>query len=186
MSEIWLPVVGYEGYYSISNQGRIRSEDRIVHYPDKRRSRLQPGRILKPGKVRGDYLHVVLSVNGHKKDVRIHQVVMEAFEGPMPEGSEVLHWDDDPTNNAYSNLRYGSRSDNRHDCIRNGNDHNAKRITCNNGHNNWKSRPGESGRRCATCDRDYHREYKRRWRKHKREQERLNNIEAQLNTQSVA
>lgn len=30
MTEQWLPVVGYEGFYEVSNLGRVRSIDRIV------------------------------------------------------------------------------------------------------------------------------------------------------------
>lgn len=28
--EIWKPVVGYEGYYEVSNKGKVMSLDRIV------------------------------------------------------------------------------------------------------------------------------------------------------------
>ena len=30
MEEIWKDVVGYEGYYQVSNLGRVRSLDRIA------------------------------------------------------------------------------------------------------------------------------------------------------------
>ena len=30
LAETWLPVVGYEGLYEVSDQGRVRSVDRVV------------------------------------------------------------------------------------------------------------------------------------------------------------
>lgn len=38
---------------------------------------------------------------------------MEAFVGPRPFGMEVLHMDDDPTNNQLKNLRYGTHAENQ-------------------------------------------------------------------------
>lgn len=46
-------------------------------------------------------------------------VVLLAFVGPKPPGLCVLHYDDDPTNNILSNLRYGTRADNAQDSLRN-------------------------------------------------------------------
>jgi hypothetical protein len=34
--EFWLPVVGYKGYYEVSNFGNIRSVYRVVPHPTKR------------------------------------------------------------------------------------------------------------------------------------------------------
>ena len=31
IEEVWKPVVGYEGYYEISNLGNVRSVDRIIN-----------------------------------------------------------------------------------------------------------------------------------------------------------
>lgn len=50
--EIWKPVVGYEGYYEVSNKGNVMSLDRIITgkaggiY-------IKKGRMLKPGNSRG-------------------------------------------------------------------------------------------------------------------------------------
>lgn len=53
--ERWLPVVGYEGLYEVSDQGRVRSLSRPGH----------PGRILKPtGAGNGPYWRVDLSRSG--------------------------------------------------------------------------------------------------------------------------
>lgn len=42
----------------------------------------------------------------------IHQIVLEAFCGPCPDGMEVLHGNGIRTDNRLSNLRYGTRSEN--------------------------------------------------------------------------
>jgi hypothetical protein len=46
------------------------------------------------------------------KVFRVHDLVARAFLGPRPEGAEVLHKDGKRNNNAASNLKYGSRSEN--------------------------------------------------------------------------
>lgn len=48
------------------------------------------------------------------------RLVLEAFVGPCPDGMECCHWDDDQNNNVVSNLRWGTKSDNAMDRIRNG------------------------------------------------------------------
>lgn len=35
----WLPVVGWEGYYEVSDQGQVRSVERVVTYRDGRSRR---------------------------------------------------------------------------------------------------------------------------------------------------
>jgi hypothetical protein len=50
----------------------------------------------------------------------VHQLVLEAFVGPKPEGFECCHADDDPTNNRLENLRWDTQCANAADRIRNG------------------------------------------------------------------
>jgi hypothetical protein len=56
-----------------------------------------------------------LTVKLFKKAHWLHRLILEAFQGPCPEGLECLHGDGDPTNNEPSNLRWGTRSENMHD-----------------------------------------------------------------------
>lgn len=46
MSEEWRDVVGYEGLYQVSSEGRVKSLERVVKRKDGRR-RLQKGRFFK-------------------------------------------------------------------------------------------------------------------------------------------
>ena len=127
MTERWLPVVGFEGFYEVSDLGRVRSLDRIItlHRYDGHTgeemwvSYKMKGRILKPElRKNTGYLYVML---GRKTRHRaIHRLVLEAFVGPCPEGQEARHLDDLGAHNELSNLLWGTRADNQHDAIRNG------------------------------------------------------------------
>jgi hypothetical protein len=152
-AERWLPVVGFETHYEISSEGRVRSIPRLVPGGTK-------GRVLKQRMGSGSLRHpyVTLSRNGKPTTKRIHHMVAEAFIGPRPSGLDVLHWDDVPTNNRLSNLRYGDPSENAYDCIRNGNNHYSNIKHCPAGHayteenTRWCMRvDGRRFRRCRTC-----------------------------------
>jgi hypothetical protein len=106
--EEWCPVVGYEGYYEVSSLGRIRS---LHDEPNWRQASKGP-RLLKPRRGSGKYLRVQLSPPKGGKSHRLHRVVAEAFLGPCPEGMECSHEDGNPLNNAVSNLRWRTRSEN--------------------------------------------------------------------------
>ena len=107
MQEVWRPVVGWEGLYSVSDWGRVRSEDRVVpHW--RGGTRLQPGRILIPGSHGYPRLTVVLWGNGKHTTKKVHQLVAAAFLGPCPKGLIVLHGEGGGLDNRASNLSYGT------------------------------------------------------------------------------
>lgn len=66
------------------------------------------------------YLVVKLSKIDGSSQVLIHRLVLEAFVGPCPDGMECRHLDGDRTNNALSNLRWGTPTENQYDRIRHG------------------------------------------------------------------
>jgi len=109
--EKWLPVVGYEGLYEVSNLGRVRSLDRVVdrggHPFDLR------GRTLKP-QIRFGYAIVGLYTSEHSVlRLRIHRLVALAFLGSPPDPESVVnHRDFDKLNNTPANLEYCSNVDN--------------------------------------------------------------------------
>lgn len=120
MSERWLPVVGYEGLYEVSDHGRVRSKDHVVV-----RSNGTPqtitGRIRKAGlALHGGYPALRLARDGVKKNFTVHYLVARAFIGPRPSGKEVAHWDGDPENARLANLRYATPVENDSDKIRHG------------------------------------------------------------------
>jgi hypothetical protein len=67
--------------------------------------------------------HGYLIVHFHNKYIKkhrtVHSLVAEAFIGERPDGLMIRHIDDNPKNNHYSNLCYGTALDNMKDRIRN-------------------------------------------------------------------
>jgi len=113
MNEIWKPVVGWEGLYEVSNQGRVRSLDRTATYNDGI-TRSFKGRVLSPGCVQG-YLQAHLGLGDRKEQRKVHQLVLEAFVGPCPDGCETRHLDGERSNNRLTNLCWGTKIENMAD-----------------------------------------------------------------------
>lgn len=112
--ERWLPVVGYEGFYEISDFGRLRSVDRKARVCG---GDMRPvsGALMTPQPSNG-YLRVMLSNGKGKASVAIHRLVLEAFVGPCPPGMQCRHFPDRTrTNNRLENLSWGTRIENAAD-----------------------------------------------------------------------
>jgi len=110
--EVWRDVPGYEGRYQASDQGRVRSVDhrvRLVTRQAGETTRLVPGRILRPGKLKCGHVTVAL---GKGNSQSVHRIVLLTFVGPCPSGEEGLHLNHTPNDNRLSNLKYGTRSEN--------------------------------------------------------------------------
>lgn len=163
--ERWLPVVGYEGLYEVSDHGRVRSLDRVVYRHDGLPSRRR-GTMRKQERIRGKSTEVRLAVglnkNGRRRMRYVHHLVLEAFVGLRPEGTEACHEDDDSANNHLSNLRWDTHLANMADRARNGIWPFHGRTHCKNGHeftveNTGWHRP--TARKCLTCERAAKRRY---------------------------
>lgn len=127
-SERWQPISGWEGFYSASDSGRIRSEDRVISGKDGRDQRLT-GRLLKQY-LRADGRSSVLLANGDRRQTRlVYHLVLEAFVSQRPIGMEARHLNDIPSDNRLSNLAWGTSSENKQDVIRN-----TGRTSCHRGH----------------------------------------------------
>ncbi len=71
--------------------------------------------------VRGGYLQVALYRDGKPTFRYVHNLVLEAFVGPRPKGMEACHApDNDRTNNAINNLRWGTPKSNGEDKVKHG------------------------------------------------------------------
>lgn len=116
--ENWVPIPNWEGWYEVSDLGRIRSIDRVVKTGSYERH--YKGKILTPGvHVKDKSRHVNLARGGPKQSFRVARLVLIAFVGPCPPGKEACHWDDDQDNNRLSNLRWGTKPENGLDRVRN-------------------------------------------------------------------
>lgn len=104
--ETWKDVVGFEGLYAVSSEGRVMKKS---------------GRMLKTDAHghhgyhkaemrRGDYI----------KREYVHRMVLAAFVGPCPGGMMCRHLDGNPTNNRVENLAWGTPQENVDDAVRHG------------------------------------------------------------------
>ena len=118
-TEIWNPVVGYEGLYEVSSYGRVRSLDRI----DSNNHPLK-GVILKPYISNSGYLLVGLYKQQKRDRKLLHRLVAEAFL-PNPDNKpEIDHINTIKTDNTVflnedgsinyekTNLRWTTRKEN--------------------------------------------------------------------------
>lgn len=119
MQEIWIDVPKSNGFYSVSNLGRIRSNPRtitnaigkIVTYKSK---------VLKPLVRKDGYLKVNLCLETGISQQSIHRLVALCFL-PNPENlPEVNHLDNIRTNNVYTNLEWCSRLENNRHAVKQG------------------------------------------------------------------
>lgn len=109
--EQWKQVVGYEGLYEVSDNGRIRSIDRAIKRCDGVEWQLQGVVRVQPIDKRG-YPSVVLSKDGVRKTHRVHRIVMDAF-APSGRKREVNHIDGNKINNRLENLEWATSSENK-------------------------------------------------------------------------
>lgn len=111
MTERWVPVAGFEGFYEVSDLGRVRSLDRFVTHKTPGSVRKCPGQILTPGTEAKGYLFVTLWRDGSCQYVKVHHLVARAFL-PASEKPQINHKDFDKKNNGASNLEWVTAQEN--------------------------------------------------------------------------
>lgn len=117
MIEQWRDIVGYEGYYQVSNLGHVRRRGKI----------LQPFPNDKYG-----YLAITLHAKGKRQTVRIHKLVANAWIGLCPKNQQIRHGVNGKLDNAVSNLCYGTASEGHYDKRRDGT-HGGKSVQRSDG-----------------------------------------------------
>lgn len=128
-NEEWRSLPDGFGPYEVSDHGAVRNS--------------RTCKVLKPEVARTGHLRVQLYVvPGKARHFQVHRLVARAFIGESD--LDVLHWDDNPSNNHVSNLRYGTDRENWYDSARNG----RRRLSdfCLRGH------PYSPGKRCFICE----------------------------------
>lgn len=105
---IWKIIDGFDGY-EVSNDGQVKSRDRVLERKGNRGWSHVRGKLLKPMKDWKGYLFVELS----GKSIKIHRLVALAFI-PNPEKKpQINHKDGDKTNNNFWNLEWATNSENQ-------------------------------------------------------------------------
>lgn len=100
--EIWKPVLGYEGLYEVSDQGRVRNKKGLI-LKDRYKTPMR-------------YRYVVLC----KKEKSISSLVLETFISPRPPKMVVRHLNGNSQDDRLCNLTWGTQSDNIFDKIQHG------------------------------------------------------------------
>jgi len=121
--ERWRPVVGWENFYEVSDWGRVRSLDRVVSQRSRWGREMQrryQGQILNPKTRRYGHQEVILSGDGERAMKDVHQMVLESFVGPRPEGMEACHNNGRGQDNWLHNLRWDTHRSNVDDIDRHG------------------------------------------------------------------
>ena len=107
--EAWRPVVGFEGFYSVSSFGQIKSD--------------RTGKILRTqpaGKAYSDgrrYRSLRLCRADGQHRVNVHAIVCEAFNGPRPAGHQAAHGNGLRDDNRSCNLAWKTPAENAADKI---------------------------------------------------------------------
>lgn len=117
MKEIWKDIKGYEGYYQISNLGRLKSVIRIVEHKPYNltiRERIRKQKIDTKG-----YYFVILSKNGITKHLKVHQLVANAFISNPLKKKEVNHINGIKTDNRITNLEWVTHKENMQHAVKN-------------------------------------------------------------------
>lgn len=150
--EKWLPIVGHENAYEVSDLGRVRSITRTTIRRDGK-PLTRRGQLLSWQIDSGGYAQVVLFVAGARHRQSVHRLVLTTFVGQAPTGTEACHTDDDSLNNRLDNLRWDTRSANIQDMVRNGRHFQASQTQCKQGHDfTTENTRYTNGRRvCRSC-----------------------------------
>ncbi len=104
--EIWKDIKGYEGYYQISDSGRVKSLKRKAKHSSGNGYRTVNEIILKSIIDASGYVKVNLNKDGKIKTFTVHQLVAITFLNHMPCGHNLVvdHVDNDKLNNNVQNF----------------------------------------------------------------------------------
>lgn len=109
---VWRPVVGYEGLYEVSNNGLVRSLDRVVIERRTKRAINRKGKLLKQNISDGYYV-VGLGKAGLIKTLRVHRLVAMAFVPGYTKKKRVTnHKNGKKLDNSVDNLEWCTVSQN--------------------------------------------------------------------------
>jgi len=122
-STFWKDIKGYEGFYQISNIGKIISLSRVIKCGNRfgtKSERISKAKEKLPFKNNTGYLIVELKKNGKSKKFLVHRLVGEYFLLNPENKIEINHKDCDKNNNHVDNLEWVSKLENENHAKING------------------------------------------------------------------
>lgn len=118
MGEEWRDIIGYVGYYQVSNLGRVRGLNRSVkHYfggPKKVKQK-----IMRTYKNKG-YINVALNKDGKQKHFSIHRLIALHFISNEHNKPHINHINGIKHDNRIENLEWCTRSENLKHAVKSG------------------------------------------------------------------
>jgi NUMOD4 motif/HNH endonuclease len=119
LTEYWVDISNYEGYYQVSNYGNVRSLDRVItEHPSVKneqqtgKTQTLKGRILKPHTNSSGYYQINLNRKSIRTTFAIHQLVAQAFLDNRSRKPLVNHINGIKTDNNVNNLEWATYSEN--------------------------------------------------------------------------
>lgn len=118
VKETWRDIPNYEGYYQVSDLGRVRSLDRQVTYSNGR-EQFYRGRVIE-GSVHKGYKETYLSKDNIGKTYKFSQLVAMAFLEHKPNGMGLVvdHINGDKSDDRVENLQIVTHRANSSTCFR--------------------------------------------------------------------
>jgi hypothetical protein len=105
--EVWKDINGYEGFYQVSNLGRVKSlQVKKYSHIQKCAIVVKRDKILKPYPDTKQYLIVDLNKDGDRNCQKVHRLVAKAFIPNENNYPQVNHKDENKQNNRVDNLEW--------------------------------------------------------------------------------
>lgn len=119
MKEVWVDALNFEGYYQVSNLGRVKRLKRQSKNSRGNSLRTLPEKILSlTNRNLKIYITVKLTVKGVTKSVQLHRLVLCSFETEPVGGREVNHINGNKRDNSLANLEWVTRQENVNHAIK--------------------------------------------------------------------
>lgn len=124
-TEIWKPISGYNGYYEVSNLGRVRSITRKIERINPFNSKIKTfytykGKLIPFWITPKGYCRCSLNIDGIKKNHLVHQLVAREFIDNFENKPQVNHINCIKTDNNVINLEWVTNYENHIHAFNNG------------------------------------------------------------------